>query len=216
MNKEANKVITITIGTPHNGDITPEYVNSLLGMAMQSAFSMPIRIKLHLNEGCYVHQGRNKIGAACYDDYLLFIDSDMAFPTDGLVKLINSGKDIIGGLYHSRKAPHLPLVYKKGKKGYVAIENKHDKIFECDAVATGFMLISKKVLEAFDKDIKKGGEFPFNFKNVDGIELGDDIAFCYRAKKLGFKIYCDPTIPLGHVGKEVITENNYLAYKMTE
>jgi hypothetical protein len=30
--------------------------------------------------------------------------------------------------------------------------------------------------------------------------LGDDFAFCYRARQAGYKIYADTTIRLGHIG----------------
>lgn len=31
-------------------------------------------------------------------------------------------------------------------------------------------------------------------------EIGEDLTFCYKAKKLGFKIYCDPQVLPGHLG----------------
>lgn len=208
------KEISVTIGTPHNRDLTPEYVNSLLGMVMKTAFSTPVQVRLHLHEGCYVHQGRNKIADKCHTDYLLFIDSDMAFPVDGLMKLIDLDKDICGGMYFSRKAPNLPLVYHLKEGNYAAIEEIPDKPFSCDAIATGFMLIKKEVLDGFDSYVKKNKQLPFDFmKQTDG-ELGEDLAFCKRAKELGFEIWCDPTIEIGHVATEVVTRNNYEAYKL--
>lgn len=210
------KQITVTIGTPHNGDFTAEYINSLMGMAFHAFTTKGIGVKLHLHEGCLVHQGRNNIASKCYDDYLLFIDSDMAFPVDGLNKLIASKKDIIGAVYYSRKSPNLPLVFKENEGKYSNYEDfPEDKVFECDAIGTGFLLISKKVLEAFDKAInEKKFRLPFDFMHTEHhVELGEDMAFCNRAKQLGFKIYADPTIQMGHVGKDVITRNNYLAWK---
>lgn len=208
----------MTIGTPHNGDFTAEYINSLMGMSFYAYTTKGISIRLHLAETCLVHQGRNNIASKCYDDYLLFIDTDMAFPVDALNKLIEADKDIIGGLYYSRKAPNLPHVFKQDEKGkYTVYEDcPQDKVFECDSIATGFMLIRKNVLEAFDKAIsEKKFRLPFDFMTTEqNGELGEDMAFCNRAKQLDFKIWCDPTIPLGHVGKDVITRNNYEAYKM--
>lgn len=31
-------------------------------------------------------------------------------------------------------------------------------------------------------------------------DFGEDIAFCNRAKELGFKLWCEPTVRLGHIG----------------
>jgi hypothetical protein len=35
-------------------------------------------------------------------------------------------------------------------------------------------------------------------------ELGEDLAFCKRAGDLGFEIWAEPTVKLGHVGHLVV------------
>jgi hypothetical protein len=35
-------------------------------------------------------------------------------------------------------------------------------------------------------------------------ELGEDLAFCKRAKDLGYEIWAEPMVKLGHVGHLVI------------
>ena len=42
------------------------------------------------------------------------------------------------------------------------------------------------------------------FDPMEGV--GEDLAFCLRARELGYKIWCDPTISLGHVGQLIINE----------
>lgn len=210
---------TITIGTPHNGDITPEFFMSMLTLQGHMLCTSKYNIRIDLREGCYVHQSRNKIFRMCQDDYLMFIDSDMAFPADGLQKLIELDKDIVGGLYFNRKDA-LPLAFNDNGKGrYRAIDEIPDKPFQCDAIATGFMLIKQKVIEGFYKAIndKKLKQLPFDFIRYeeDGFELGEDMAFCNRAKKLGFEIWCDPTINIVHIGKKYIDRRWHDAYKET-
>ena len=34
--------------------------------------------------------------------------------------------------------------------------------------------------------------------------LGEDIAFCFRARDLGFELWAEPNVQLGHVGHIVI------------
>lgn len=211
--KKQTALKSVTIGTPHNGDFTAEYINSLFGMA----FSTNAQIRLHLFESCLVHQARNKIADACRTDYLLFIDTDMAFPTSGLNRLMELDKDIVGGLYYSRKAPHMPHAYKLEDGVYKSISEIPTEPFACDAVATGFMLIKKEVFDEFEKAInEKRCRLPFDFESTETGELGEDIAFCKRAKELGFEIWCDPTFPIGHVAKDVITNNHFEAYREVE
>ena len=194
----------ITIGTPHNGDFTPEYVASLFTLTQGKEHNY----QLALFETCLVHQGRNEIAHSAEGDFLLFIDTDMAFPKSALNKLLSLKKDIVAGLCYSRKAPHLPNAHMLVDGLYKNVLDIPDEPFECDAMGTGFMLISRKVLDAFK------GEKPFGFETVNGKELGEDITFCRRAKEKGFEIWCDPTIQIIHMGKNAISRNHFEAYKI--
>ena len=40
----------------------------------------------------------------------------------------------------------------------------------------------------------------------------EDLAFCMRAREAGYKILCDPSITLGHVGNTIITKQFFDAY----
>ncbi len=42
---------------------------------------------------------------------------------------------------------------------------------------------------------------------------GEDIAFCWRARECGYKIYCDPSVECGHVGYSVVDGQFFKAFK---
>lgn len=194
------KVPSVTIGTPHNRDISPEYVMSLVNML--GALIGKVNVKIKFYQSCLVNVGRNVIGQNLPTDYLLFIDSDIVFPAWGLERLISHNKDIVGGMYFKKLPPHQPLVYKYKNWHHESIPNPPSQLFECDGIGTGFLLIKKNVLEALynPKFARKNG-YPFNFiQKPDGNDIGEDLSFCIRARKKGFKVWCDPTIPLKHVG----------------
>ena len=203
-------VPSVTIGTPHNRDLTPEFVISLISMLRGS----PLNIKVALYQSCLVHVGRNVIAQGAQStDYLLFVDSDIEFPSWGLGKLLDSGKDVIGGMYFKKGPPHSPLVYKYDPEtmSHECIQNPPSETFECDGLGTGFLLIKKEVLvKLFDKDFVKENGFPFAFMTKpDGNDIGEDLAFCIRARKAGFSVWCDPSIPLKHVGDKHYTAKDY-------
>ena len=54
-------------------------------------------------------------------------------------------------------------------------------------------------------------EYKAMFTPINGV--GEDLAFCWRARQLGYRIWCDPRIPLGHVGYTVVTKDFFLAYQ---
>ena len=42
---------------------------------------------------------------------------------------------------------------------------------------------------------------------------GEDLSFCYRAKELGYEIWCDSRVKCGHMSHQMITEDFYKAFK---
>ena len=207
MKKRVPKVL---IGTPHNRDLSPEYVMSLVNLLGSSIGRVNIKIKMF--QSCLVHIGRNTIGSNLNADYLLFIDSDIQFPSWGLERLLSHNKDIVGGMYYKKISPHFPVVYKmRGKWDHELITNPSTQLFEVDGIGTGFLLIKKKVLDDLyeEKFAKKNG-YPFNFiQKPNGNDIGEDLSFCMRARKKGYKVWCDPSIPLEHSGERSYSNRDF-------
>lgn len=145
-------------------------------------------------------------------DYIFWLDSDMMFPPDVLVRMFEDLKhgDIVSGLYFRRVAPFTPVIYDKldiDETGCHYTEPKEipDGIFEVEGCGFGCVLMPTDIM--LDVIEKYGSPFT----PINGI--GEDLSFCWRARQLGFKIVCDPDIPLGHVGHHVITRELYEAVK---
>lgn len=182
--------------------------------------------KLDYEGGCYVHRNRNNLlDRALKSDstHLMFIDTDIAFPPDGIPRLVSAQKPIIGGAYNLKKDPKNNVATTtvkalerdlKGRPHEEWIMDK-SKPFECAGIPTGFMLIELDAL----RDIERRGEAPefggdragspnkgprnwFDFGNYAGF-VGEDIYFCHYLRDRGVPIWCDPTIPLGHIGPKV-------------
>ena len=120
-------------------------------------------------------------------DYLLMIDSDIV-PPPSIINLADYQKDIIAATcFMWRQGAIMPVVFNRKSDGtYTQIDiTDKDGIQEVDAVGTGCIMLSRKVLEAIQS--------PFlNEYDTDGIKLyGLDIAFCKRAKEKGFKVYAN-------------------------
>jgi hypothetical protein len=76
-----------------------------------------------------------------------------------------------------------------------------DKLVECDAVGFGAVLIKMETL--------KSVEGP-RFMSTCG--TGEDIYFCYLAKKKGFRVFMDTRVKLGHVGHPAIITEEYVDF----
>lgn len=141
-------------------------------------------------------------------DYILFLDSDMVFNPDILKNLLAEDKDILTGLYFKRAAPFTPVIYKKAEeKADLSAETEiftdypKNSLFEVEACGFGCCLIKTEVLL---KIALEQGDWFTPLKH-----FGEDLAFCIRARRSGYKIFCDSRQKLGHVGCLTFTEDFY-------
>ena len=164
-------------------------------------------------EGSLIPKQRNFIAQKCLwrGDDLLFIDSDILFDPEEINKLIQSDKDIIGGIYKARRKPYKMEVYyckEDDEENLInyRIEDIPKENFICDGIGAGFFYIKHRVLKkmySYDFVMKYGHPFSmYNLKN--GSQLGEDLSFCLRAKKAGFDVWCNPDVNLGHIFESVI------------
>ena len=193
----------LTIGTPHSGHFTPQYVNCLANTLLLPFCSYEVLTY----EGCYVHSSRNLMMNNANGDYLLFIDSDMSWTTSDIQHLIKAEKDIIGGLYYKRGFPYGPVVYSHDGSTFKPMERIPERMFQCEGIGTGFMLISRRVMNEFKKEeYTADWGFPFDpIRTGDpGIAgsymMGEDLSFCMKAKHIGIEIWCAPEVIVKHCG----------------
>lgn len=136
-------------------------------------------------------------------DYWISMDADnppMKNPLDLLVQEL----DILGlptpVYHHDGKKPGERPVYhnvydfvseEEGYKEHLPKEG----LQEVDAIGTGCFMISRRVFE--NPEMRKA---PFQrIWNEDGtVDKGNDISFCERAKKQGFRIFCNYDYPCRH------------------
>ena len=171
----------------------------------------PCMTRLEVVSNSLVYDSRNLLAAKAIDDdcdYVLWIDSDMVFYSDLLENLLNKieGKDFISVLAFTRHLPVSPTVYtvdnQNGTPRYKPIfDYPKNQLFKAEATGFGTVLTSVKILKAvFDRY-----ERPFYPDNG----LGEDLIFCYRARQLGFDLWCDSSIKVGHVGRYIYGEKDY-------
>lgn len=159
---------------------------------------------------------------------LIMIDSDVAWDSFGLLKLLEHDVDIVAGAYPKREDPitfmyrseitlnpqtHLPQKAIHGDP-----ETGLCEVWGCPG---GFMRIRRHVIEkmvdhyrdeltALDPYMPDGKCVrlfdPYWFTDDEGRRraLSEDYAFCQRWRDLGGKIYLDVNIPMAHVGPKVI------------
>lgn len=133
--------------------------------------------------------------------HILFIDDDMTFPPSLIEMLLKHGKEIVGVNSQSRTFPLRTTVsiLKDGKHVPHSELPDHYKmpteLFEVYGIGMGVALIDMNVFDAIEQPW-----FSFKADESGKVVMGEDQWFCEQAKKAGYKIYCDPTFTVGHIG----------------
>jgi len=142
--------------------------------------------------------------------HIMWIDSDMTFPSDTLLRLFKHDLDIVSCICYSRQGNHSPCAYMSVRKGdkthsgsLTPIDIKDDmpELIEVDGCGAAMMLVKTDVYKKVGKRFHEWYEPKWN--------LGEDLSFTERAKKCGFKIWCDTTIDIGHIGSAVYGRGDY-------
>lgn len=168
---------------------------------MQSFISMrkPCEVEVSFSISSLVYDARNALsmrGIQNNYDYVLWLDSDMVFGPDFLERLLADMSDerhFVSAIYSTRKAPIGPCVYSKIDVGQAEMVKEVPKeMFEIAACGFGGVLMSVPMLI----DVFKHYGRPFS----PILGYGEDFSFCHRASELGYKLFCDPSIRMGHEG----------------
>ena len=164
-----------------------------------------------------IHEARNLLVEKALEmgcTHVLFIDDDMIIPPDALVKLLEHDVDVVCGLAFRRLAPYDPCIFicHEGKDIYAA-EMINKGLIDIDACGSAFVLIKTKVFKKMPKPWYVWGDTSLGIYEKAG-GLGEDISFSLKAKQLGFRVCCDTSVILGHIGEEeIVNETTYINHK---
>jgi len=216
-------VIRVLVGIPHEGMTGSEaYCNRLtmfkhLGHLEERGKLLKTTPRFEFYfKTCgrmHVHVARDEMAKAALVsdcDYLFMVDDDMIASDDLFEQLYASQKDIIAPLAFTRNFPHKPVIYSC-REGWDSVAQcvqftnfsvmnyPKEKLVECDAVGFGAVLIN---VDCFRKMPQPWFMNPY--------KTGEDISFCYEAKKYGFRTWMDTRVKLGHVSHPLIVTEDYV------
>jgi hypothetical protein len=207
---------TVIIGTPsYDGKLEAHFVSALIDackLAQEEGINL---VPIFLSYDALVQRARNDLVALALKykvESLIFIDQDIVFEPEWILKLIASDKHVVGGIYR-KKTDEQELYPVKLKE----IEIQQDGTISVDGLATGFLKLSNKALsmlwEASPIYSNEGKEsrMVFNVGIVEGSLYSEDNMMCEKLKKLGFKIWLDPTMCCGHIGPKIF-KGNFVKY----
>ena len=100
-----------------------------------------------------------------------------------------------------------PCIYQrinpKGRHGLPEAVPLNDypknALFKVAGSGLAFVLMNTSMIEAVNK------KYGYMFSPIVG--MGEDLSFCFRAASLGYDMYCDSRVKVGHIGQVIYNES---------
>ena len=230
-------MIHLVIGTPmYGGMCTSEYTQSLLNLS-ESAHKSGVKLTtIFLGNESLIQRGRNTIAHHFMNipdaTHLLFIDADIKFRVEDIVKMIQADKSLIigpvalkgynwdeirqaaingeddigrtGGVFNINRLPNIDMV-------------NENEPFEIEHGGNAFMMIRRDCFETLKphtpiytnggRSLPDGVEIKDYFRveiNKDTNHLlSEDYFFCHSYRQVGGKVWCAPWVETGHFGSHL-------------
>lgn len=139
-------------------------------------------------------------------DYMLWLDSDMVFPSTTAIRLLSHEKNIVGCNYKKRSIPQTPVAYKTigDWDSWVPLEVDQGLV-EVEGVGMGCLLIKSELFTKIKKPY-----FEFTYEEINDSWLGEDFNLLKKFARMGEKTYVDTTLSteIGHLGLYKFGVNN--------
>lgn len=204
------KGLSLFVGMPTNRDIDPRTVGALLEtQAMLMWRGIPVTFGIRAGNS-RVERARDKVvwefmASDC--NRLLWLDSDQMFKPEDVLRLLcfSTELDIVGAVYPCKAEP-IELRYAAAE----AVPNKWGML-RVGGMGLGFTMVARGVMEEHmaNAPLVKfdgvDGRMPMIFRSriSDGVDVGEDIGFFRDCDEMGFKVWVDPAMKIGHIGSKV-------------
>jgi hypothetical protein len=225
----------------YGGQVTEPYFSSFIRLqALLTHHQINFSLSTVTTESL-ITRGRNTLVAFFMANpdatHLMFIDADIRFDAESVLKLLRADKDVIAGVYPKKglnwarikeNAPksspeNLKLYGSQYAVNVLPEANPQGDLLEVRDVGTGFLMIKKTAIEKLaaahpelhyrDNLNLEPRLHPHLFAlfdttiDAEGNYLSEDYTFCRRWRKLGEKIWIDTSINLDHVGNYTFNGN---------
>jgi hypothetical protein len=223
--------IHLVVATPcFGGQVSSIYAGSIFHLQRAARSRPNIELTVLMRDGdALITRARANLVTLFLDNpsatHLLFVDADIGFSPDQVFRLIESGADVVAGVYPIKrvnwdKAKRMLESGRPKPSEHVVVVNGFTRV---RYAGTGFLMIRRHVFERMCEHPAYAPLQFFREHSVDalagspnrfalfecmidpktGTYLSEDFAFCKRWTDIGGEIWADLESRLDHVGPSV-------------
>ncbi len=186
----------VVICIPSGDMVHTDFMLSVIHV-MQKGRAAGFRISLVNAKASIVSLSRNlavDAGRETRAEWLLFLDSDMVFPSDTIARLMAHNQPIVGATYPRKLRP---LAFIGNRLDGAPLSLEDTGLIAASRLPAGCLLIKAEVFERMKKPFFRCG-----YDEETGEVLGEDFWFSDRVHALGYSLWCDMDVSrqVEHIG----------------
>lgn len=139
-------------------------------------------------------------------EYILWLDSDITFPSSLALKLLSHNKEFVSCNYVKRTLPLKGVAYEKiyDWNNPLSFEMK-DNLQVIEGIGLGCVLMRTEIFNKLSKPY-----FEFRYTPISNDWLGEDMILCEKIRDLGIELYVDTILSheIRHLGTYAFGPND--------
>lgn len=189
LNEHGEKVYKVLVAVPCGDLVHAQFAQDLALMMGYTQYVRPeMEVHLAFLRGTYLPRARSELVKYAEDKqatHILWLDSDMRFPKDALLRLLLREVPIVGANYPTRIPPILPTALGMDRQPIFAAEDMVD----ASLIGFGCLLTEMEVFRKIGKPY-----FALGYSREADDFSGEDAFFCHRALQSEYRILVDASL----------------------
>ncbi len=186
----------LLIAIPCMDFVPADFMQSLVGLARRLT-AEGVCYDVAIEAGTLIYMARDKLASRAIKEkftHVLWLDSDMVFG-DGIVEDLQfCGKEFVTGIAHSRRKPFSSCLFKSLDLNTLErwkFEEYPKEAFRVAGCGMACVLMKTEILERVFLQC--------NTCFMPLLSYGEDLSFCKRAVSVGYEIWAEPCVRIGHM-----------------
>lgn len=198
---------SVSILVPTRDTVYSHFAYSLTNL-MKTSIQMGIDVHLFFNASTILINQREQLvdqAIQMNSDWILWLDSDMVFPSTTLLRLLSHNQNIVACNYMKRSAPMKSVAFMdiKDWESWVPL-NQHDELLTVEAIGMGCVLMKTSIFNQLPKPY-----FEYTYDNKTKDWVGEDFTLFKKFNNLGYEVKLDTNLSneIYHIGSYAFGKN---------
>lgn len=192
----------VAVSVPSGDSVSAGFAYDLARMMSATAAQRKdIELRLHFVRGTVLPQERHELVQAALEmdcTHILFLDADMRFPKDTIVRLLAHREPVVAANYTKRRFPNIPVARTLDTGSPLFTLPDDRGLVPVSTIGMGVMLVDLDVFRRLPAPW-----FQTGYLADTGDYVSEDVYFCALLREHGLSVLADQSLSqeVGHLGE---------------